>query len=165
MTLLDTFFGTLRDRLVPGSDSVYGTNNYSQYPSMLASGVTDEGDFTPFELFAGEADIVTDRGTADVAAIQQFQVISRTATGTLQAWDGVTYSGQGKAIGIAAQPIPAGMTGPYFRGGCFNHAALIWPAAITTVPQRKAAFDDSTIQIGVILGVATPVTYPNPGVI
>ncbi len=147
-------------RLVPGSDSVYGQNPYSQYPNMLAGGVTDEGDFTPFELFAGESNIVTSEGTADVAAIQQFQVISHTATGTLQAWDGVTFSGQGKAIGIAAQPIPAGVSGPYFIGGVFNHAALIWPAAVSTVPERKMAFDGTNIAIGTILGVATPITYP-----
>ncbi len=143
-----------------GVDSVYGTNAYSQYPRMLAAGVTDEGDFTPYELFAGEADIVTSQGTAGVTALEQFRVAAHAADGTLIPWDGQTYSGQGKPVCVTAQPIPAGITGPVFVGGFFNHAALVWPNNITTVPQRKMAFDGSNIFIGTILGVATPITYP-----
>lgn len=132
---------------------------YSQYPSMLAGGLNNEGDFTPFELFAGEADIVTSQGTASTTALEQFRVIARASDGTLIPWDGTTVSGQGRAIGIAAQPIPASSQGPFFTGGVFNHLALVWPSGVTTLPARKAAFDGTNVQIGSILGVATPITY------
>ncbi|HSU67758.1 MAG TPA: head decoration protein [Tepidisphaeraceae bacterium] len=129
------------------------------YPNLLAGGLTDEGDFVPFELFAGESDIVTSQGTASTTALEQFRVVSRYTDGTLIPWDGTTVSGQGRPFGIAAQPIPAGSTGPIFVGGAFNHAALIWPSGVTTLPARKAAFDGTNILIGAILGVGTPITY------
>jgi hypothetical protein len=155
-----TLLAVLLARLSSGSDSLTDTNQYSQYPNMLAAGVTDEGDFVPFELWAGEAKIVTSQGTADATALEQFRVVAHSATGTLIPWDGVTFSGQGKAIGFTAQPIPAGVTGPIFIGGAPNHAALIWPVAVNTIPLRKMAFDGTPIDISVILGVGTQITYP-----
>lgn len=127
------------------------------YPNLLAGGLTDEGDFVPFELFAGESDIVTSQGTAGATALEQFRVVARDTDGTLIPWDNTVTAKP--AIGITAQPIPAGTTGPIFVGGVFNHAALIWPAAVTTLPARKAAFDRTDILIGAILGTGTPITY------
>lgn len=129
------------------------------YPNLLAGGITDEGSLYPFELFAGESDVVTSQGTAGTTALEQFRVISRVS-GLLVPWDGTTLSGAGKPIGITAQPIPAGATGPFFIGGVFAHDALVWPSGVTTVVARKAAFDGSNIAIGTILGVATRAVYP-----
>lgn len=132
-----------------------------RYPNMLAGGVTLEGTFAPFELWAGESDIVTSQGTADVTAIEQFRVLARSTTGTLIPWDGATLSGQGRAIGFAAQPIPANTSGPIFVGGFVNHLALIWPASVTALWQRKQAFDGTNIEVGAILGISGPIVY-NP---
>lgn len=129
------------------------------YPSLLAGGIINEGDFVPFELYAGESDIVTSQGTAGATALEQFRVVARAGDGTLIPWDGVTLAGAGCAVGIAAQPIPATVSGPIFIGGSFNHLALVWPVGVTTLPARKAAFDASNIQIGAILGAGTPITY------
>lgn len=131
----------------------------SQYPNLLASGVDLVSAYQPFQLFAGESDIVTDQATAAAAAIEQFRVVARDANGHLIPWDGTTLSGQGAPMGIAAQPIPATTRGPIFTGGAFNHAALVWPAGVTTLDARKAAFDGTNIQIGEILGSPASVTF------
>lgn len=59
-----------------------------------------------------------------------------------------------RPIGIAAQPVAAVTPGamlPYWRDGVFNHAALVWPAAVATLAQRKRAFAGTPIGVGMIL--------------
>jgi hypothetical protein len=59
-----------------------------------------------------------------------------------------------RACGIAAQPIAAATPGaylPYFTGGVFNHEALVWPAAVATLGQRKRAFEGSNIGVRQLL--------------
>jgi hypothetical protein len=59
-----------------------------------------------------------------------------------------------RAIGIAAQPAAAATPGvyiPYFTGGIFNHEVLVWPAAVSTLAQRKRAFAGTDIGIGQLL--------------
>lgn len=127
-------------------------------PNMLA-GNGDLGSSEPFHLFAGEAPILTDGGlfAADVA---QFQVIAKNADGAFVPHDPTATTGAGTsedptkpapqalAIGIAAQPVKNGGTGPYYFGGIFNHAALVWHASLDTYEKRQAAFDRSQIHIG-----------------
>lgn len=225
------------------------------YPDQLAAGLTVQDAFVPFDLFAGEANIVTDQGFASAAGdLEQFRVVARDEAGKLIKWDpaggaatgaltfsgtgtaadtitingtvitleasgasghqanvggtatvtaqnvkavinadpdafGVTASGAaavltltaieagvagnsittteagtntsfgaatltggsdvaaGPAIGITAQPIPAGTGGPLYTGGIFNHEALVWPASVTTIAARKAAFDGTNIGV------------------
>jgi hypothetical protein len=50
------------------------------YPNLLAGGIVNENAFAPFELWAGEADLVTSQGTAG-ANLAQFTVVARAATG------------------------------------------------------------------------------------
>jgi hypothetical protein len=57
------------------------------YPNLLASGVTTDDTFAPFQLWAGESDLVTSQGTAG-AVLQQFQVVSRDAQGRIVPWAG-----------------------------------------------------------------------------
>lgn len=239
------------------------------YPNLLAGGVTSEGSFDPFQLYSGEADIVTSHGTCGATAITQFAIVARgedgliypyneltgsaskagtfsaagTATDTIvingqtitlrgsapaaheiliggdatatavnlaaeinafpdiynvratQAGAVVTlyalFPGAGgnsiaisegstsfsfaggatalsggadeteaKAIGIAAQAATVGMGVPFFTGGVFNDQALVWPAELTTLAQRKAVFDRTNIQIERPKGVSTGITYP-----
>ena len=130
------------------------------YPPMLAGGVTLEGTFSPYELFAGESRIVTGQGTASATALPQFQVCARDGTFNLVPWDGVTVAGPGKPFCITAQPIPANSQGPVFLGGVFNYLALVWGAGdALSLAAKKAAFDGTNIVIGKILGVGGNITY------
>lgn len=59
-----------------------------------------------------------------------------------------------RPIGIAAQPVAAATPGamlPYWRDGVFNHSALVWPAGVATLAQRKRAFAGSPIGVGQLL--------------
>jgi hypothetical protein len=73
------------------------------YPNLLAGGVYDEGAFTPFDLFAGESDIVTSQGVVGASPIPQFVPVARNTDGTIAAWGDVyasmtgTFSGVGTA--------------------------------------------------------------------
>ncbi len=62
---------------------------------------------------------------------------------------------EAKAIGIAAYAVDASggdVAGPYYEGGYFNHEALVWPAALSTLDQRRAAFDGTPIHIRALYG-------------
>lgn len=49
---------------------------------------------------------------------------------------------------IAAQSATAGQSVPYYKGGCFNHAALTgWPTAIDTLAERKQFFMGTAISV------------------
>lgn len=120
------------------------------YPDMLAHGFEEYVFGTTTDLYAGSSDIVTDQGQAGAGAIPQFAVIGRNAAGFLVAV-GAAGTPEGKAIGIAAQPIPANKWGPYFSGGTFNPDALGWPAAADTLAERKALFDGSNIGVRKLL--------------
>lgn len=84
------------------------TQAQGTYPPLLATGVTDQGRFDPFDLYGGEADIVTDQGEAATGVeIQQFAVLMRDADGKLIPW---TSAGGGYATGtitVGAQPAAA----------------------------------------------------------
>jgi len=71
--------------------------------------------------------------------------ITTTEAGTNTAFGAATLVGgseeaESEPAGILAQPVKAGKWGPYYRGGVFNHAALVWPAGVTTFAQRKHVF-------------------------
>jgi hypothetical protein len=76
----------------------------SGYPNMLAYGVELRGRYDPFDLFAGEKDIVTSQAqAADGQAIEQFQVVAFDINGRLVPWgslDGVAS----QTVTFAAQP-------------------------------------------------------------
>ena len=73
------------------------------YPNLLAAGVTNEGSFTPFELFAGESTIVTSQGVVGTTSVPQFVPVVRNTDGTISAWSDTyasmtgTFSGVGTA--------------------------------------------------------------------
>lgn len=230
------------------------------YPAMLAAGLTAQTAFDPFQLYAGESDIVTDQGQAGGTDLEQFRVIAMNEAGLLVPWDptagtankagtfsaagtdadtitingvvltlkpaaanshqvtigadaahtatnfaavvnaipdelnvravaagavvtlyaleegsagnaiaiseastsfsfaggatalsGGTAQSEHKPVGITAQPILAGVKGPYFTGGTFNHQALVWPASIDTLAERKLAFAGSNIGVRQLL--------------
>jgi len=75
------------------------------YPANLVMGFTNEGTFDPAELFAGEADIITDRGVCGATTVVQLAIIARDEDGLIVAWDPLngaankagTFSGVGTA--------------------------------------------------------------------
>lgn len=120
-----------------------------QKPDFLA-GDRIVGDYAPFQLFAGEAEVVTDK--APVAeAVLQYQVISLDTDGAIVPY--TAAEGQ-VAIGIACNPASAGTSVAYYVGGFFNHLALEWPAGVTTLAARKAVFARTPIRIGHLPPVA-----------
>lgn len=123
-------------------------------PNYLA-GNGDLGSWEPTQIFAGEADIVTDGGAAG-ATIQIYQVIAKNAAGAFVPHDPTATTGtspdevpapESVAIGIAAQPAASGKNVPYYCGGVFNAAALGWHTSLDTLAKRQAAFDRTNIHI------------------
>ncbi len=79
--------------------------------------------FTPDQLYAGEADIVTTQGTipAAQAAFTKYSVVSQAADGTLVAFDGAA------AYGVLPHAIPDAAIAqdtPVIIGGVLNFDAL-----------------------------------------
>jgi hypothetical protein len=131
-------------------------------PSPLSerlAGNADLGTHVPFNLFAGEAKIITE--SFDVGAdLDEFQVFGLNAAGLAVPHNPVVADPEDPvlpesvAVGItcfavlaASQPKVSGYT-----GGFFNHEALVWHASLTTLIQRRSAFlPGSSIKIGRIL--------------
>lgn len=129
------------------------------FQSNDLAGTGTRGSVEPFQLFAGEKEIVTAHDpVAASTTIKKFQVIARKTDGTLVVFDPDGTDGANKAIGISAQPITTAASPvqslPYYVSGFFNHEALVWPATLTTLAQRKAVFVGTEIQIGSLYGAA-----------
>lgn len=88
--------------------------------------------------------------------------ITTAETSTSASFGGATLSGgsatatatYGKAIGITLEPIAASegnVDCPYYSGGIFNHEALVWPAAVTTLAARRAVFNGTNINVASLL--------------
>lgn len=79
---------------------------------------------------------------AEAVADVGFTVSGATLTGANAAEDVPS----GNAVAIALQAVPAATPGAYVPvavAGCFNHEALVWPAGLGTLRQRKMAFESS----------------------
>lgn len=118
-------------------------------PLPLLAGNRDLATTTPRQLYAGSSDIVHQSGVA-AAAIKQFEVIARDATGKLIPFTGKAAA-EGEevaaAIGIALIGVAKDSSVQFAVGGTFNHEALLWPADITTLVARQAVFDRTNIII------------------
>lgn len=113
-----------------------------------------------FEVVAkGSAAVLTLRANVpgdDGNAITTTEAGTGTAFGAATLASGVTV--QGEAVGILPHALDTSGTGlnkatwsPYYSGGFFNHAALVWPAGAPTLAARKAAFLGTNISIGSVL--------------
>lgn len=112
------------------------------------AGNRDLGTFTPVELFAGSADVVTD--TFPVGAdLETYQVFAVNAAGAAVPHDPTASDGTEKAVGITcfAVTLSAGGHVSGYIGGDFNHEALKWHASLDTLAERKAAFLRTNIAI------------------
>lgn len=108
----------------------------------LASGGVEHTPYTPEQLYAGEAPIVTNWAPA-LADLVKYQVVLLTPTGLAETGE---FDGTVPAV-ITAQPALTGQNCPYFAGGAFNHEMLVWPAALDTLAKRKAFFGGTPIQV------------------
>lgn len=119
----------------------------------LAGGQTLLGSTAPEELLAGEAKLVTDWApvtTGEGVTFSKFEVFALNSAGSVVKYNPAASDTTATPVGILAQPIAAETTTkvPYFVGGFFNHAALVWPASLTTLAARKEVFLRTPIEIG-----------------
>lgn len=127
------------------------------YPNNLA-GNGDHGGYFPFQLFAGEKEIVTSQAICAPlqGAFAQFEVFALDGNGMIAKYNPAGVSPLNRAVGVTAQPIDANQSGtamyPYYRSAYFNHEALTWPAGMGTLEARKAALIGSEIEVGALLG-------------
>lgn len=94
---------------------------------------------------AGNSIAVAESGTGASWAGGGVALANGSATRT------ATY---GKAIGVALEPVAAVASPvdcPYYSGGIFNHEALIFPAAESTLAARRAAFAGTNINVAALL--------------
>lgn len=123
----------------------------------LASGGDIVTSNTPENLFAGEAEIVTDENyvvASGQGAVAKYTVVGKiTASGKLAKHNPGASDGSQVAIGITTQAVDATSADQkvaIYVGGFFNHTALTWHASLTTEAARKAVFERTPIRIGSI---------------
>lgn len=99
------------------------------------------------QLFAGEMPIHTDRApVTNGLSFAQYEVIALDASGNIIKFNPAGSAPANVAAGILCNAVDStvvtGQSSAYYTGGCFNHAALVWPAGAThdTFAERKAAF-------------------------
>lgn len=116
---------------------------------------TDLGSYTPTQLFAGDAPIVTtDYPCAAATVLAKYQVVAIVAD-KLVAHNPGASDGSQIAVGITCQAKAAQSADKQvtiYRAGCFNHAALVWHTDSDTLAERKAAFVRTPIVIEQISG-------------
>lgn len=115
-----------------------------------------QGALTTRNLFAGESDIVTTSSVYKAGvAFPEGAVLAKDADGKLILWAQGVGAPENSAVGICPLQLDsaaADRQGPYYTGGVFNHAALVWPVAADTLVERKAAFERTNIVIDTVLG-------------
>lgn len=120
------------------------------YPTLAQNSALDIS--APIDLLAGSRELHTNRAVvATGVTVLQYQIISLNAAGEVILFDPAGSAPANLAIGIACVPATAGQGLPYYTGGDFNHAKLVWPAATTTLALRKAVFARSGIAVSTIL--------------
>lgn len=114
------------------------------------AGASDEGSFSPTQLFTGD-DPIHGRPfpVAEGEVLEFGTIVSLNANGEVIPWDppnAVTLPAalNDVVLGVVATAIDT-YDGPYpaqahiWETGCFNPDLLIWPAVINTWPERNAA--------------------------
>ena len=116
------------------------------------AGNVDLGSYQPVHLFAGSADIVTDRFPVG-ADLAQYQVFAVNSAGKAVPHDPTKSDGTEKAVGITLYAVTqsAGGNVAGYIGGDFNHEVLVWHSSLDTLAKRKAAFLRTNIAIKSLL--------------
>lgn len=124
----------------------------------LAGGNLSYGSYTPFQLFAGDDDAVTQSfEVAANTAITKYQVLAVDANGRLVPHAPAASDTTAKALYVACQGMASNASVvklPVYVEGYFNHEALVWDASLTTLAERQAAFryNGADIKIGDLYG-------------
>lgn len=106
--------------------------------------------------------VVTLRSEVPGAGANAITLAKNFATAGNMTLSGATLSSgvtvEGRAAGIILHAMDTSASGtnedtfaPYYVGGFFNHEALSWPASVTTLAARRAAFLGTPIHIGSVL--------------
>lgn len=104
----------------------------------------------PKQLFAGEAPIITDSAPA-LAPITKWQLCSLQPTGIrpfVHTGTPASDDDPRTAVISAVAAAAAGQQVPYYDAGKFNHEVVGFPAALNTLPKRKAALHGSMLHFG-----------------
>jgi len=113
--------------------------------STLAS--TETNTYTPPELFAGDAQVITNAHTFATTLDLPINSIVAFAGDELVEWAPTATDGTEVAVGITCEAVDttAGAAiNPIYEGGYFNTDALNWPTGTTTA-QKRAAFIGTNI--------------------
>lgn len=121
---------------------------------------TDEGSFSPTQLFTAEDEIKTKPALVLTGQDLDFgTIVAYNAANKIVPWDPAATADvvggavdqteaapEAKPVGVIATAInttsPAGdRHAEIYVGGCFNPDLLIWPAALDTYLERAAALD------------------------
>lgn len=113
----------------------------------------------PTQIFAGEAPVTTNRAEGGTNVTLAERTVIAIVADKIVAYNPAGVDGSEVAAGILAAPLDTtaatgtpGSWAPYYTGGDFNHAALVWPAATDTLAERRAVFaQTSTIKISTVL--------------
>lgn len=104
--------------------------------------------FTSVELIAGDTPlIVTTTEPVDSAVLAAGMVALRVVGLDAQGEVVDALLGTTQAVGILVSPIAAGSSAGtkalLYRAGCFNPAALSWPASYDTDEKKRTAFNSA----------------------
>lgn len=103
----------------------------------------------PFQLWVGEAPVITDAAKSAIAALPKYSLAALLKDGTLVQYAPATHTPQ-QAV-ITAQPIESvGQDVPYWNAGKFNHMAINWPDGVDldTYAERKALLQGTMLLVG-----------------
>lgn len=114
--------------------------------STLAS--TETNSYQPPELFAGDAEVVTNAHLfATGLNLPINSIVAYNASGELVEWAPGATDGTEVAVGITCEAVDTSAgaaVNPIYEGGYFNTDALNWPGAATAT-QKQNAFAGTAI--------------------
>ena len=113
----------------------------------------------PVQLFAGEAPVTTNRAEGGTSVKLAAYTVIAIVGDKIVAHNPAATDGSEVAAGILCTPLDTtaatgvpGSWAPYYTGGDFNHAALVWDSTLTTLAARRAEFAQTgTIKISKVL--------------
>lgn len=127
-------------------------------PNDLAGNQSWDG-ITPNQLWAGEYPKHTSSGVAGGTGLTfaKYEVVAFDATANTYIKYDPAAADDAPAktpVGFTCQPTVSGESIQVYDSGAPNHEALVWPASLTTFPQRKNAFayPGTNIFVGRLLG-------------
>lgn len=97
-------------------------------------------------LFTGDLNVNTDSAICGATALAQYQVVALLPDDTLVPFDTDTHEAKQAVITLIAGVV--GKRTGFYNAGHFNHALLVWPAALDTYAKRKQFFSGTNIAVG-----------------